>query len=278
MESRSAQSFISEQTSQYLRRSAMALPLSLLLGCGAGSGTVGPEISSQDRTPITIDSARPSASPSSTPTLESMPEPEVYIQRGDTGPAVKDVQAMLHAIGCPITKSQLTGTFGPVTESAVQLYEVNTGLANPGQASGIVNQELLQSLTEAEEDNVMYCAGPKPTPSQTPTPTESPTPTPSPTATSPQPTVTVSVSPSLSPKATPTGTPFIKPSTPTRNPDICSTIEGTPATPSPCPQPSSSTPTPCPSNEGIINKLQGKLCNLTQKPTTNRIAATPSPR
>ena len=64
-----------------------------------------------------------------------------YIQRGQEGQSVRDLQRQLNAGGAQPPLSE-DGQFGPKTEAAVRRFQANAGL----QADGVVGPRTVQAL------------------------------------------------------------------------------------------------------------------------------------
>ncbi|MCZ8519152.1 MULTISPECIES: CAP domain-containing protein [Paenibacillus] len=93
--------------------------------------------------------------------------------RGSQGPDVYAVQGMLKSLG--YFSGTITGTYGPVTENGVKLFQKAYGLP----VTGAVDNDTLQSILWAY-GNLKIPKKPAPAPAPTPAPTPTPTPAPAP--------------------------------------------------------------------------------------------------
>ncbi|MDF2959403.1 MAG: hypothetical protein K0S39_1138 [Paenibacillus sp.] len=95
--------------------------------------------------------------------------------KGSKGPDVYAVQGMLKSLG--YFPGNITGYYGPVTESSVRLFQKAYGLP----VTGAVDDKTLQSILWAY-GNAKLPKKPAPAPTPAPTPAPSPEPEPSPPA------------------------------------------------------------------------------------------------
>jgi hypothetical protein len=112
------------------------LAIAATAGCrldqAAGSSRANPAISAP--APATgANVVEPTPEQTSTPTptkTTTKPKPKPMLERGDSGTAVRELQARLHK--AQVYTASVTGFFGPVTQRAVRAFQKNYGFDQTG--------------------------------------------------------------------------------------------------------------------------------------------------
>ncbi len=99
----------------------------------------------------------PTPVPAPTPAPPPSPVPITYLRNGSTGPSVVSLQNVLIGLGY-LAQGDADGNFGPVTQAAVEKFQVDQGLVS----DGIVGPKTLNALLAAQKN--------PPTPTPTPSP------------------------------------------------------------------------------------------------------------
>jgi lipoprotein-anchoring transpeptidase ErfK/SrfK len=124
------------------------LAIAATAGCrldqAAGSSRAVPAVSAS--APATgANVVEPVAEPTSTPTPKkatSKPKPKPILERGDSGTAVRELQARLHK--ARVYTASVTGFFGPVTQRAVGAFQKKYDLEETGAVDRVTWSKLVK--------------------------------------------------------------------------------------------------------------------------------------
>jgi hypothetical protein len=112
------------------------LAIAATAGCrldeAAGSSRAAP-VASATAPATSANVVKPTASQTSTPTptkATTKPKPKPMLERGDSGTAVRELQARLHK--ARVYTASVTGFFGPVTQRAVRAFQKNYDFEQTG--------------------------------------------------------------------------------------------------------------------------------------------------
>jgi peptidoglycan hydrolase-like protein with peptidoglycan-binding domain len=126
-------------------------------GCTAQAATKEPQATTTPSaapttaTPSASASPEPSQTPSASPS-SSAPAPKILMAAGAKGEQVRELQARLAQIGWFDDKP--TGTYGPVTTTAVKGFQGKRGLPATGSTDEVTWQKLLGMTTKPTRDEL----------------------------------------------------------------------------------------------------------------------------
>ncbi|GGS65595.1 L,D-transpeptidase family protein [Streptomyces cinerochromogenes] len=130
------------------------LPVRVQVPGSPGTGTAPPTPAAPPTAPIA-----PPKAPAATPATPAVPAPRVLWSRGDSGPAVRELQARLRQLAW-LTAAP-TGSYGELTERAVRGFQGRRGLPRTGATDAVTWQRLV-AMTRTPGTWELYVMGGQP--------------------------------------------------------------------------------------------------------------------